>query len=82
VVDGGPGSDTAVYAHEPAAVIVDLKMHSTVRAAGRDSLPSIENLTGSRFADKLFGDSAPNVLTGGPGDDKLVGRGGKDTIAQ
>ena len=82
MVDGGPGSDTAVYAHEPASVIVDLNKHSTLEAAGRDSLPSIENLTGSRFADKLLGDSRPNVLTGGLGKDRLVGRGGKDTLQQ
>ena len=34
------------------------------------------------FADKLLGDSGPNVLIGGKGRDKLVGRGGKDTIQQ
>ena len=34
VVDGGTGSDTAVYAHETAAVIVDLRMHTTIESAG------------------------------------------------
>jgi Ca2+-binding RTX toxin-like protein len=82
VVDGGPGEDTAVYAHEPAAVIVDLGKHSTLRSAGRDSLPSIENLTGSRFDDTLYGDDGPNVLRGGAGHDRLVGRGGEDTLLQ
>jgi Ca2+-binding RTX toxin-like protein len=82
VADGGAGSDTAVYARESKAVIVDLAKGSTIRAAGRDSLPSIENLTGSRFGDTLYGDGGPNVLRGGPGDDRLVGRGGEDTLLQ
>ena len=67
VVDGGPGSDTAVYSDEPAAVIVDLAKNSTIKASGRDNLPSIENLIGSRFDDALYGDSAPNVLRRRPG---------------
>jgi Ca2+-binding RTX toxin-like protein len=82
VVDGGAGNDTAVYAHEAAAVIVDLRMHSTIEAAGRDSLPSIENLRGSHFDDMLYGNSGPNVLRGGPGDDRLFGKGGGDRIEQ
>jgi Ca2+-binding RTX toxin-like protein len=82
VVDGGPGSDTAVYSDEPAAVIVDLGKNSTIRAKGRDNLPSIENLTGSRFDDALYGDPAPNVLRGGRGRDRLVGRGGDDVLRQ
>ena len=82
IADGGPGSDTAGYAHEPGGVRVDLKKRSTQRAAGRDSLPSIENLIGSRYADWLFGTPAPNRLEGGKGNDKLVGRGGGDTILQ
>ena len=63
-------------------MIVDLRKHSTVEADGRDSLPSIENLTGSRFGDTLYGDSGPNVLRGGPGLDTLHGGGGKDTLVQ
>ena len=62
-------------------MIVDLKRHSTLESAGRDSLPSIENVTGSRFDDKLLGDAGPNVLEGGPGQDRLVGRGGRGHAA-
>jgi Ca2+-binding RTX toxin-like protein len=82
VADGGPDSDTVSYAYERAGVVVDLGKHSTLESAGRDSLPSIENVTGSRFADKLLGDAGPNVLEGGPGKDRLVGRGGEDTLVQ
>jgi Ca2+-binding RTX toxin-like protein len=46
----------------------------------RDTLTSIENVTGSAFADRLTGDSGNNVLSGLAGDDQLVGGGGKDTL--
>ena len=69
-------------AHEPTAVTADLAKGSTIVSAGRDSLPSIENLTGSRFDDTLYGDGGSNVLRGGPGHDRLVGRGGDDALLQ
>jgi Ca2+-binding RTX toxin-like protein len=63
-------------------VIVDLALNTTKISAGRDSLPSIENATGSSLADTLIGDTEPNVLRGGGGKDKLVGGGGKDSLLQ
>ena len=74
LIDGGWGRDTAVYA---GAVTIDLTL--AVQANG-DRLVSIENLTGSGFADRLFGDAARNTLSGGAGDDWLEGRGGGDTL--
>lgn len=47
----------------------------------KDTLSSIENATGSDFADKLFGDTHTNRLSGGKGDDILDGRGGSDTLS-
>ena len=44
-------------------------------AAG-DILTGIENLRGSAFADTLVGDGGANVLSGGAGEDQLLGRGG------
>ncbi len=38
-----------------------------------ESVPDIENLTGSGMADILAGDSRPNTIRGGGGDDKLYG---------
>ena len=63
-------------------MVVDLAQQKSLESAGQDSLISIENATGSRFADKLIGDSGDNVLVGGPGRDKLVGGGGHDTLKQ
>ena len=46
-----------------------------------DSLPDIENLTGSGHADVLAGDRRDNVIDGGPGNDVLYGGpGGGDDV--
>lgn len=46
-----------------------------------ESLPDIENLTGSAFADTLAGDRRDNVLDGGHGNDTLYGGpGGGDDL--
>ena len=78
---GGVGSDTASYAASTAAVNVNLAtgIGSGGDAAG-DSYSSIENLTGSGFADTLTGDANVNVLVGGAGNDVLNGGAGADTL--
>lgn len=45
-----------------------------------DTLISIENLTGSDYADRLTGNAGDNVLSGGRGNDTLIGGGGNDTL--
>ena len=40
----------------------------------------IENLTGSSFADKLYGNDADNLIAGGLGNDWLEGWGGNDVL--
>ena len=47
----------------------------------RDTLTSIENVTGSDFDDELIGDGNANVLAGGLGDDIIDGGGGNDTVS-
>ena len=81
-LDGGAGSDSASYAQASAAVSVSLLISSSQNtgAAGSDTLISIENLTGSAFADTLTGDAAANTLDGGLGDDTLLGGGGDDVL--
>lgn len=79
-LDGGEsGYDTASYVDATAAVRVVLSTPSsnTGDAAG-DVYIGIENLTGSRFADKLTGDDNSNVLDGGIGADTLTGGKGAD----
>ncbi|WP_198411763.1 FG-GAP-like repeat-containing protein [Microvirga flavescens] len=79
-LNGGLGSDTASYAGATAGVTANLSNSTTNtgNAAG-DQYISIENLTGSSFADILVGDNANNVLNGGAGDDHLEGGLGDDT---
>jgi Ca2+-binding RTX toxin-like protein len=45
-----------------------------------DVISSVENVVGSKFADKLTGDGGSNVLSGGPDKDTLTGGGGADTF--
>ncbi|MCX7228267.1 MAG: hypothetical protein NTW15_04520, partial [Burkholderiales bacterium] len=81
-IDGGGGVDTVSYVASDAAVNVDLTRvegQSGGDAQG-DRLLSIENVTGSAYADTLTGNVQSNVLDGGDGNDLLVGRGGADML--
>jgi Ca2+-binding RTX toxin-like protein len=80
-LDGGTGTDTAMYLDSPAGVTVDLGLgegHSGT--ADNDELTSIENVTGSLYGDVLVGAGDDNVLSGDFGDDGLIGQGGDDTL--
>jgi Ca2+-binding RTX toxin-like protein len=81
ILNGGAGIDTASYEIATSGVNASLAhpARGTGDAAG-DKYNSIENLTGSAFADRLMGDCEPNVLSGGPGEDTIMGGGGADTI--
>uniref|UniRef100_UPI00262CFEA3 calcium-binding protein n=1 Tax=Novosphingobium sp. TaxID=1874826 RepID=UPI00262CFEA3 len=75
--------DTATYANASAGVTVSLAI-TTAQAtggAGTDTLSSIGNLEGSRFADTLTGNVGVNRLFGDAGDDRLDGGFGDDTLA-
>jgi Ca2+-binding RTX toxin-like protein len=78
---GGAGTDTASYATAAAGVTANLTTpaSNTGDAAG-DTYTTIENLTGSAFADILTGTTGANVLDGGAGDDTLTGGAGADTL--
>jgi Ca2+-binding RTX toxin-like protein len=80
LLDGGAGSDTASYAEASGAVQVSLLLGGpqATGGAGTDTLVSIENLTGSAFADTLAGNALANVLDGGAGNDVLAGNAGDD----
>ena len=73
MLDGGSGTDTASYALATAGVTVSLANTGPQETfgAGVDTLVSIENLTGSPFADTLTGNASPNTISGGAGNDVL-----------
>jgi Ca2+-binding RTX toxin-like protein len=78
---GGAGTDTANYGSASTGVVASLATPAINRgAAFADRFNSIENLTGSAFADRLLGDAGQNVLSGGGGFDWLDGGGGADTL--
>lgn len=89
---GGSGIDTAAYSvrlsngliwstSNERGVTADLSDPTkNTGDANRDTYASIENLTGSTYADKLYGDSKDNILRGDDGNDVLLGRTGNDTL--
>lgn len=81
VLDGGAGIDWLSYLASGAAVRVD--MVAGVCGGGDaqgDRISNFENVTGSRFADVLFGNNAANTLEGNAGDDEIRGGGGADIL--
>jgi len=92
---GGEGRDTAVYASATSAVRIDLTLleEQNTGGGGVDTLISVENITGSDFADVLIGNAGDNVITGGKTTwvgggldptryrgDVMTGGGGNDTF--
>ena len=80
-LDGGEGNDTVTYNFANAGVHANLLDASTNTGwASGDVYTSIENLTGSNYADTLIGNAASNVLNGGAGNDQLFGNGLADSL--
>jgi Ca2+-binding RTX toxin-like protein len=79
-VAGGSGRDTVSYeGFTNHAVVADLRT-GTVTGPGTDSLESIEDFVGTRFDDRITGNSGANVLAGLGGKDLLVGKAGVDLL--
>jgi serralysin len=79
--NGGDGFDTLDYVSASGAVDVNLgKKVSTGGGLGVDSLKSFEGVIGSRFGDKLTGNSVDNTLNGAAGNDTIRGGVGNDTL--
>jgi hypothetical protein len=81
-INGAGGSDTASYEHSFAGVTVDLGGWSPFPGLGEigygsggdaegDVLVSIENVTGSSYADLFYGSAADNIFDGGAGIDRV-----------
>lgn len=80
-LSGGLGSDTASYLGATAGVYASLANSSiNTKDAKGDAYQSVENLTGSGYADRLNGSTLDNVLDGSAGDDMIKGYAGNDTL--
>lgn len=81
-LDGGAGNDTVSYAGASAGVTTALFLATQFNTvgAGKDTLANFENVIGSAFDDTLFGDDKFNVISGGEGNDIVVGRAGADAL--
>lgn len=80
-LNGAGNVDTAAYGSSASGVTVRLDTGEGFGGdAEGDRLISIENLTGSSFADILVGSSGSNVLRGANGNDQLSGLDGNDTL--
>ncbi len=89
---GGAGVDTLSYAVNTGAVFADLGGYTNETAlqtgivnAGTalvsfDLHAQFENLTGSAFGDRLYGNAAANTILGNDGDDIIYGGAGSDTL--
>lgn len=77
-LDGGAGTDR-LELFGPGAV-ADLASGRVRVQGGRSTLRSIENVSGTRYADVIRGSARANRLVGGRGNDVLLGRGGADTL--
>lgn len=83
---GGSETDTASYEFAESAVVafLDKALNTTgdQNGAGEaegDTFVEIENITGSRHADVIGGNSGNNVLDGGANADHMFGGAGADT---
>ncbi len=82
IVYGGGGSDTISYADASAGVHVNLAYNFARDATGTtDYIHEVENITGSAFDDRIYGDDGDNIIAVGDGADIVYGRGGFDTIS-
>jgi Ca2+-binding RTX toxin-like protein len=89
-VDGGDGLDTLDFTSQATFAWVDLaytgvsgiEAWTQVGATWTQvvNVTAVENVTGTAFADQLWGNGLGNTLSGGNGNDRLEGRGGADVL--
>ena len=85
-IDGGAGADRVDYSQSDRGLTIDLgvgKVDAVFngQTALVATLKSIEDVTGSKFADSIVGSGADNIIEGGGGADKIDGGAGNDTAS-
>lgn len=74
-----PVSIQGEFSLESGPVLADLGSGRATIDGHAQTLSAL-NLTGSAFADRLYGDGNNNTISGGNGDDRLYGRSGQDIL--
>jgi Ca2+-binding RTX toxin-like protein len=78
---GGDGRDQISFTAATIGVVVDLTLPlANGGAAAGDRYFEIENVFGSRYADRIRGSVQANRLVAGDGADSLIGLGGGDVL--
>ncbi|MDQ6433935.1 calcium-binding protein [Mesorhizobium sp. LHD-90] len=78
---GGTGIDSASYMFALTGIVASLANPSENTGEANDDIyDSIENLLGSTFNDRLFGNGVDNFLAGNGGDDIIDGGAGDDRL--
>src|SRR5919106_3019431 len=83
IIKGGPGVDLLTFFNAKHHVDARLYLHNA-HGLGFDKVYGIENLTGTRFPDILYGDNKSNIILGLGGNEsgrfRMLGLGGNDVI--
>jgi Ca2+-binding RTX toxin-like protein len=92
-LDGGEGVDLLTYANATGGVFIDLSGYSyesatttgtvsvTDNILSEDRLFGFENITGSNFGDRIYGNAVNNFIIAGGGNDIIYGGAGNDTVS-
>jgi Ca2+-binding RTX toxin-like protein len=78
---GGPGKDSVSYWGATSGVTAHIGTGTSGQAGEADGIKSdVEDLQGSSYDDKLYGNGGQNHLSGLAGKDTLVGNGAADFL--
>jgi Ca2+-binding RTX toxin-like protein len=79
-VEGGPGLD-AIFLTTAGPAAIDLQLSGPQDTGeGRDTITGVEDVVGSNFNDRIFGNGERNLILGRSGDDLISGRGASDWL--
>ena len=80
VLDGDDGVDWLFFTGTANATVNLARVTTQDTGYGMDRITNIENVSGGKGDDRIYGTDTSNSLRGGTGDDKLYGRGGNDQL--
>jgi Ca2+-binding RTX toxin-like protein len=81
--NGDAGTDTMIYSYVRSGMTVTLDGKKNDHCSGCDNHfvhADIENVIGSQFDDRIYGNESANELSGEAGNDLLLGNGGDDYL--